>query len=1343
MSDEMNVKATLDFDVNQAPRQINQVVTALAKLESSTVKGVGQLSRVEKQAVQAGQAARKLAGEYKNLAAELARVNRENAKLQSTSASPALTLGTKSTNLLPAAQRISQRAAYSSYTSNIAYSQARREEARLIDQTNNKLSNQRYALYDVARTWGLVSTAILGTAGAVAKLGVDYQRNFADVARTTGVAGESAQALKRDLVDLTTAIPEDFAAIAEIAALGGQLDIAASGIEAFTSVTARLTATTNLTAEAAGTALGRFQALLDVKSSEFENLASAILKVGVNSVATESQIVNIATQVSSMGDLAGLSADQVIGLSGALASVGGQPELSRGTITRTFSLMSAAIAEGGEKLEGFAQVAGVSAQEFASAWGTSKFAYVFQSFLANLGTNGDVAISTLRELGITSVRDVPLLLRLAGASKVVGDAFDNAATGYEDATELNKQYAIIAETVAAKLTVLGNTIKAIAEAVSSEAMGPFGTLLDVIQNIATAILTLARTPVGQFFMGTAGAVAVLVGVLLGYQAIQALTTASIYAMITAHKELGAVGTTATGSMRGLTGMLAANAIGLQRATAAQTAYNLAVAQGQGKMAAYIAGTKAAATATNGLATAGKTASKALVWTAVLSVGIGFLTDFLDKSQDAAAAVDEYTASLDQNTAAITGNTRVTAASRLYDEGITQKARGLGISVNQLTDAILGEGDALRSIQGPYDAILARITELNEKSSRGGGLTDAEYTEWKNAQPIAEKYAQILSFLGAETDNLSEAQERQRVISSVLGGTAQETASDLEELTDALQDQVDVAFEGINAEVGMQNALYGLGQSIVENGTAFNTFSAGGRANMEALQKTISAMVTAAAGDSTMLASLLAGLMQQLAGYGVNASQELGMVQSMIAQLSQGKPLYDVKPMLSGFGEGVAAGNEKIAKSAKKAKEEIRTLSDYVRDLEGVFQNAFDFRFGLDNSVDDVADAWQALKDNSDEAAQGIRDALQAIREADAEISGLNAAKTTLEYQLRVAQEYGDTLRANEIIAEMADNQAKLTEAENDRADSQGDLKDAQDSASKSLDGQTEASREQRDLVQSLLKAYIDQIAALANTGASSDQLVQKTAELKRRFIEQLTQLGFNEQAVYRYAASFDDLTYAIANVPRNITLGADVSPAVRAVNEYLASLNSVKGAVDSINSTPISQQVDAAKMNAWTQIVDLEATQQRLRSTMANTPLLDSAMRMSIENQIKTISAQVRQLSAGLFYTGGYTGRGGKYQPAGIVHAGEYVIPKEHVDQRTGLPYANALNSIGAVMHSTSNYYNGGYVSPSDKIQLVELLPNQIRQIVDGLYVRIELDGKEIASSVNKANSGFAVRGNN
>jgi hypothetical protein len=43
---------------------------------------------------------------------------------------------------------------------------------------------------------------------------------------------------------------------------------------------------------------------------------------------------------------------------------------------------------------------------------------------------------------------------------------------------------------------------------------------------------------------------------------------------------------------------------------------------------------------------------------------------------------------------------------------------------------------------------------------------------------------------------------------------------------------------------------------------------------------------------------------------------------------------------------------------------------------------------------------------------------------------------------------------------------------------------------------------------------------------------------------------------------------------------------------------------------------------------------------------------------------------------GGYTGEGKKYEPAGVVHKGEYVIPKEHVNQVTKKPDIDYVKQI-------------------------------------------------------------------
>tara|TARA_B100000700_G_scaffold189815_1_gene209167 strand:- start:37185 stop:39221 length:2037 start_codon:yes stop_codon:yes gene_type:complete len=61
---------------------------------------------------------------------------------------------------------------------------------------------------------------------------------------------------------------------------------------------------------------------------------------------------------------------------------------------------------------------------------------------------------------------------------------------------------------------------------------------------------------------------------------------------------------------------------------------------------------------------------------------------------------------------------------------------------------------------------------------------------------------------------------------------------------------------------------------------------------------------------------------------------------------------------------------------------------------------------------------------------------------------------------------------------------------------------------------------------------------------------------------------------------------------------------------------------------------------------------------------------------------------AGGWSEGGYTGPGGKYDPAGIVHAGEYVVKQSVVDKPGVLPFLERLNNM-------PGYAKGGYVGGS------------------------------------------------
>lgn len=124
-------------------------------------------------------------------------------------------------------------------------------------------------------------------------------------------------------------------------------------------------------------------------------------------------------------------------------------------------------------------------------------------------------------------------------------------------------------------------------------------------------------------------------------------------------------------------------------------------------------------------------------------------------------------------------------------------------------------------------------------------------------------------------------------------------------------------------------------------------------------------------------------------------------------------------------------------------------------------------------------------------------------------------------------------------------------------------------------------------------------------------------------------------------------------------------------------------------------------------------------------------------------AAQVGAAGEGLmfFADGGYTGSGGKYDPAGIVHAGEYVIPAD-ATRRLGVGFLDRLKG----------YADGGYVGsvngaprlePSNT--KVEIINNGTPQEVTGVNRSFDIEGAVIRIFVKDMNrngrSAKAVRG--
>lgn len=363
------------------------------------------------------------------------------------------------------------------------------------------------------------SLATIGTYGAGAFIGiianaVIMEKQFAAVVRTSDLAeksfasvGDKADAIKtlRGQFDaLAAELPVSYKELTEIGAAANQLGIQTSQLAGFTKAVAQFSATTGVSVDTASTAFGRLNSLVtDVVvngqkigegvNGDFQALADSINKVGVNSVATDQQIINIAGQIAGIANAAGLGYKEIVGFSGALASVAVSPYLARGATTRLFTNINNAVAQGGESLEKFAKVSGVSAQQFAQAWSSSPDKALVQLF-DGINKSGANAVNVMADLGIKSVLDQPALLRVAKLADSAGNAGEGLAQSFRDAADAagtnQEQYEIIANTVQGRLQVALNRVQLLFRNIADSNLGPLG---NAISDISAGVLHLSQT----------------------------------------------------------------------------------------------------------------------------------------------------------------------------------------------------------------------------------------------------------------------------------------------------------------------------------------------------------------------------------------------------------------------------------------------------------------------------------------------------------------------------------------------------------------------------------------------------------------------------------------------------------------------------------------------------------------------------------------------------------------------------------------------------------------------------------------------------------------------------------
>ncbi len=306
-----------------------------------------------------------------------------------------------------------------------------------------------------------VSAAITAGMGLAAKAGIDMETAMTGVAKTTDMTTAELDDLQVTLLDISkTKIPVDAIGLAKIAENAGQLGIQKENIIGFTKVMANLDATTDMAGDTAAQTSAKFANITQMAQTDFDRMGSSIVALGNNSATTESSILDMGMRIAAAGTQAGMTESDILGVAAAMSSLGLEAEAGGTATSKTINTINVAVQTGAKELEDYADVAGMSAGQFKTAWETDA-AHAFATFIEGIGRSGDGAAVTLERLGMDAERQGDALKRAAGSGDLFRNSLELSNRAWQENTALTTEADLRYQTTASQLQFLKNEVFAL------------------------------------------------------------------------------------------------------------------------------------------------------------------------------------------------------------------------------------------------------------------------------------------------------------------------------------------------------------------------------------------------------------------------------------------------------------------------------------------------------------------------------------------------------------------------------------------------------------------------------------------------------------------------------------------------------------------------------------------------------------------------------------------------------------------------------------------------------------------------------------------------------------------
>ena len=648
---------------------------------------------------------------------------------------------------------------------------------------------------------------------------------------------------------------------------------------------------------------------------------------------------------------------------------------------------------------------------------------------------------------------------------------------------------------------------------------------------------------------------------------------------------------------------------------------------------------------------------------------------------------------------------------------TDAAAALDSSLQQVYESMQEHGTSMDPNSPDGQANIAAISDYFEKmgNAAAAGIEEMGLTGEEAYQYAQNSIQDTIDFLAAQGFDMSQFEQQRDTMAAIIAQPYESGEVDHSATDASLGQMVDNAAQAVSQAQGFLGKVQAIWQSIQGYmGAIGGSKSKTGKGSYTAGQKSKIRMPTFANRNN-----------------GTSAFSGNN---------------FKAKPSRSGGGGGGRSPRSGGGGGASRAKKETKTAAE-------IFE---DFLSRLKSALDKALTTWWRSTTAQDNYRKGLNSLKKDVEGTTKKVSDLRKENEKLASDMRknqqelhdaeffhaVAVKYGDTERAQSTQVDIDEAKQKINEGQTKIADNDKEIATLQ-AGQFALKGYTEAAIANREALRSLQSQMIGLIEAYAAAGHSTQEIEAYTQSLKQQFIDQVTQLGFNQGEVTELAGAFDSLTSTIGQVPRE-------------VKEHVTdngTVGSTQDAIDSLHSNGVTVPVQPSHSELTVRI-----RYQIDESSYA--AALNAARMNPLGSQNRTVRTRSGR-NLGTLYTGGLLSSanslpgfaGGGLLPGrppanpkadnlmatdgkGMfrVRSGEYVISQPAVDFY-GKGFMNALNTMQVPVSAGGVYAMGGGDG------LVTINPAQFNQLVKAVSTSIMLDGRSISQSIDTGNMRTGNRG--